>query len=368
MKICDKCFREIPEGEATCSCNANDEAAVTLKRPISHGLAVGIMVLPFFFSFYTLREGYSTTQRLVAFWWVWAMVLAVFFIPEGTQSVGEREVSSQQDAKSTEQSGMASSMQSPYITFDGNNVAEMKVSSKTLSEQVRLENMINMLVDVTRFANMNLKSKGRDEVRKYQALLDNSDSYDTSRIGIEGATIRREFPSGLEFYCRDTRIISPDTDLSECQFTRNIAGLSVLLRDPITIDIPCVIEGFDKGKPYCRHQRLRDWGEREEIEHTFYRINADAKGNNELFVGDFVITRLRYFGKLDFDPEHQTTQVNLLEREYLSLVTGTLNTIDCFSEAAPNNNKWRNTEYYEEVLGDDWFRDSEYRCGYWVKN
>ena len=363
MRICDQCFREIPEGEPSCLCNAEDQVSVKLNRRIGTGLAIGILSFPFIFSFFTLREGYSGTQRFFAFWWVWLTAISIAFDPDGTQTVDGVGASTQIGANSLDSGVTATQQQSPYITFDDNTVADMLVSNKTQSELVRLEILMNTLAQVTRFANMDFKSKGRDEVRKYQALLDNSDSYDTSFIGIEGATIRRDFPSGLEFYCRDKRIISPATDLTECQFTRDIAGLSVLLRDPITVDIPCVIEGFDKGTPYCRHQSLRDWSERDEIENVFYRLDVDLESAAELFEGDLILARLKYYGKLGFDPDYQTTQVTPLEEEYLSLVSGT----NCFSDVAPNNNRWSNTEYYEEVLNDDWFRDSDFRCGYWVK-
>jgi hypothetical protein len=49
-----------------------------LGRKVSFGLALGIFFVPYIFSWFTLRAGYSSAARLVAFGWLLLLLVLVY--------------------------------------------------------------------------------------------------------------------------------------------------------------------------------------------------------------------------------------------------------------------------------------------------
>ena len=55
----------------------------TTHRPVSFLLGLGILLAPYIFSWFTLREGHSTVARLVSFGWL-LIIMGAFSSPEDT--------------------------------------------------------------------------------------------------------------------------------------------------------------------------------------------------------------------------------------------------------------------------------------------
>ena len=83
-----------------------------------------------------------------------------------------------------------------------------------------------------------------------------------------------------------------------------------------------------------------------------------------MYLGDVITFNVTYAGKLSRDPKFTVSDLKLDVNEYLSLVDAPSE--PCFK--GYYGNRWRNRENYEEVIDQDWFRSSDYICGYWVKN
>jgi len=95
---CKECSNEMSDSAPVCpNCGRPNSNAAPEKRPVSALLGVGILFIPFIFSWFTLREGHSVLARTLSFSWLFLFVVMI-----GAQDGTENRVASTSGSVSTE--------------------------------------------------------------------------------------------------------------------------------------------------------------------------------------------------------------------------------------------------------------------------
>jgi len=98
MVKCPDCEKMISDSAPSCpNCGRLNSAHVITRgmdsdggRKVSALLGIGIFLIPFLFSWLTLRKGYSKLSRVIAFGWMGVVILAVAEEPNNSSSVATR--------------------------------------------------------------------------------------------------------------------------------------------------------------------------------------------------------------------------------------------------------------------------------------
>lgn len=78
MTNCPDCNRDISDSAAACpNCGRPNPRASIVTRSVSSLFGLGILFIPFLFSWFTLRKGYSATARIMSFSW---LILAIVIV------------------------------------------------------------------------------------------------------------------------------------------------------------------------------------------------------------------------------------------------------------------------------------------------
>lgn len=121
-------------------------------RKVSILLGIGIFVMPYIFSWFTLREGYSKLAKIISFTWL-AVLIAMPFIAPNSEDVSHYQAENKAKANSTENSALNSEQDSKIsvnsdglITIDP-NVPKLEdfydLNSRDVEHSLIYWNMIN---------------------------------------------------------------------------------------------------------------------------------------------------------------------------------------------------------------------------------
>ena len=105
MTYCSECGKEISSEATACPDCGNPQ-----KSSIGILLGIGILLVPIIFSWFTLRPGYRTRSRVIAFCWLFVVILAVF---GAEQSENPARPSSSHPAAATSNPSLRDNIPSP---------------------------------------------------------------------------------------------------------------------------------------------------------------------------------------------------------------------------------------------------------------
>lgn len=91
---------QVPELQNTYSSQPNQ----TSQRKVGFLLGLGIFFLPFIFSWFTLRRGYSTLAKIIAFCWLGAMIVSIAVQPPQSKQVSSTSPDTKKSVASNNES------------------------------------------------------------------------------------------------------------------------------------------------------------------------------------------------------------------------------------------------------------------------
>ena len=174
MTYCSECGKEISSQATTCPDCGNPQ-----KSSIGILLGIGILLVPIIFSWFTLRPGYRTRSRVIAFCWLFVVIFAVF---GAEQSENPSRPSSPQPAATTSNSSLRDNIMNVSAMqivseYDNNEIA---ADSRYKGKYVRISGVVNdiakdildnMYVTIGGGADFELRSVQAFFPDKYEGIL-----------------------------------------------------------------------------------------------------------------------------------------------------------------------------------------------------
>ena len=137
MTYCSECGKEISSEATACPDCGNPQ-----KSSIGTLLGIGILLVPIIFSWFTLRPGYRTRSRVIAFCWLFVVIFAVI---SAEQSENPARPSSPQPAEVTSNPSLRDNIMNVSAMqivseYDNNEIA---ADSQYKGKYVRISGVVN---------------------------------------------------------------------------------------------------------------------------------------------------------------------------------------------------------------------------------
>ena len=414
--ICQSCFREIKKDNQTCNyCDGvgvenieslQSDSKELVKSP-SILLIIGVIVIPFIFSWVTLKRGYSKKFRFFSF--LWMMIVFLSLIDDTEKEIDlktSKETTSSKtleientsketisnktleiEKTSTENPSIKTLEYDKYIDlnvdidgyeYDAEDVIDMQLSSTSLHNSIRwslyheIRGVVNDLI-ITDF-----RVEGREKRELLKEVLNNNNY--KLLPSFSHPFYDEYLPEKLDFYCKNskdeyTKLLF-SSDYSKCykKYDTNsyLFYTHIYLVEPLHIrDVVCVIDGFikegytNKEIPVCRSQSISG-SKRKVIRNKFYKLYNVNPESLDLFVGDLLKIDIALSGLSDSTTDYSVSSIEILENEQLIFEKGRSRDKK-FSDACFKRYTATESYYDEEVLDENFLVDSEVLCGVWKK-
>ena len=177
MNYCSECGKEISSDAPACP-----DCGKPQTRPLGTLLGIGILLAPLIFSWFTLKSGISTRSRVIAFCYLFVVIIAIFGLE---QSDNPSRPSSPQPTAAASNSSLRENIMNVRATqivseYDNNEIA---ADSRYKGKYVRISGVVNDIAkDILDSMYVSIGEGVGFELRSVQAFFPDEDEGRLARL------------------------------------------------------------------------------------------------------------------------------------------------------------------------------------------